>query len=193
MISGISDYEISIWNNRGDIVALFETIKYKVIKKDKNIEIRLYEDIYLASTKTAFNPNQDSGFMNVFNYISGNNDQEAKISMTTPVVTYEEDSQLVTGFYVPSKYKKESIPKPSEEQVFINELKKSYYAVIKFSGRWKQSNFDKQDNILLEYLKLNHYKTSSKRLILRYQPPFVPAFLRRNEIAYQIESIKESL
>ncbi|PKK99986.1 MAG: hypothetical protein CVV56_08525 [Tenericutes bacterium HGW-Tenericutes-1] len=174
-------------------MALFETIKYKVIKKDKKIEIRQYEDIYLASTKTNVNPNLDSGFMNVFRYISGSNDQEAKISMTTPVVTYEENQQLVTGFYVPSKYKKASIPKPNEDQVFINELKKSYYAVIRFSGSWTKSNFDKQDQLLLDYIKTNKLIIASNRLILRYQPPFVPSFLRRNEIAYQIEAIEESL
>jgi hypothetical protein len=129
---------------------------------------------------------QDSGFSNVFRYISGSNDQEAKISMTTPVVTYQENNQLVTGFYVPSKYTKETIPQPSEKGVFINELKNSYYAVIRFRGNWKPENFEKHDQILLEYLRLKGFETTSQRLILRYQPPFIPGIFRHNEIAYQI-------
>ncbi|RJX26454.1 MAG: heme-binding protein [Acholeplasma sp.] len=83
-------------------MALYETIKYKVIEEEGSCEIREYEDILLASTKTKMNSSMDSGFGNVFNYISGNNKERQKISMTTPVVSYEEQDRLVTGFYVPS-------------------------------------------------------------------------------------------
>ncbi len=168
-------------------MGLFETIKYKTILKDKKIEIRKYDDILLASTISNMNTSQDSGFNDVFRYISGNNDKNAKISMTTPVVTYEENDLLVTGFYVPSKYTKETIPKPVEKSVFINEFKDSYYAVIRFRGRWTKNNFDKFDNLLQEYLKFNNFNKLSKRIIMRYQPSFIPAIFRRNEIAYQID------
>jgi hypothetical protein len=168
-------------------MSLFETIKYKVIKKDKNIELREYDNFILASTKTMKNPNQDSGFNNVFQYISGQNSKKEKISMTTPVVTYEDDSSLVTGFYVPSKYEKSNVPKPVSDRVFLNEFKKSLYAVIRFNGRWNDENFDKHNEILLDYINSNNLVVKSQRLVLRYQPPFVPSILRHNEIAYQVE------
>ena len=168
-------------------MSLFETIKYKVIKKDKNIELREYDNFILASTKTMKNPNQDSGFNNVFQYISGQNSQKEKISMTTPVVTYEDDSSLVTGFYVPSKYEKSNVPKPVSDRVFLNEFKKSLYAVIRFNGRWNDENFDKHNEILLDYINENNLISKSQRLVLRYQPPFVPSIFRHNEIAYQVE------
>ena len=167
-------------------MALFETINYKVLKKDKKIEIREYDDILFASTRSLYNQSQDSGFMNVFNYISGENNQKEKISMTTPVLTYKEDDRLVTGFYVPSKYNRENVPMPTNDKVFIKNFTNSIYGVIKFSGRWTENNFDKFDEILIDYLIGNDYEILSSRMILRYQPPFVPAFLRRNEIAYQI-------
>ncbi len=167
-------------------MALFETIKYELINKEGHIEIRKYKNIFLASTKTIKTSSQDSGFNNVFQYISGTNDQETKISMTTPVVTYEEDNQLVTGFYVPSKYTKDNIPKPTNDKVFINELKESHYAVIKFHGKWTDNNFEKHNQLLLNYIGTKGYQILSHKLILRYQPPFVPGLLRRNEIAYQI-------
>ena len=71
--------------------------------------------------------------------------------------------------------------------MFINELPKAYYAVIRFSGSWKKAHFDAQDLLLQAYLKEKKIQIISLRYILRYQPPFVPPFLRRNEIAYQIE------
>lgn len=167
-------------------MGFFETIKYKVLMKNKNIEIREYEDILFASTKSSYNQAQDSGFMNVFDYISGKNKDNKKISMTTPVLTYKEDKNLVTGFYVPSKYNLDNVPKPSNDKVFINNFSKSIYGVIRFSGRWIDKNFDKNEEILVNYLLSNDYELLSSRLILRYQPPFIPAFLRRNEIAYKI-------
>jgi hypothetical protein len=167
-------------------MGLYETIQYKIIKKEGKIEIREYDDILLASTKTRMNSSQDSGFSHVFNYISGTNEEKKKISMTTPVVTYQEDEQLVTGFYVPSKYNKETVPKPKGNQVFINEIPSSLYGVIQFKGKWTKKNYDTHDQILVKYLRDNDYKIESQRFIFRYQPPMFPGFLRRNEIAYKI-------
>ncbi|HKL47394.1 MAG TPA: heme-binding protein [Candidatus Izemoplasmatales bacterium] len=167
-------------------MAFFETIHYTVIQKDGPIELREYDDILLASTQTPINIKQNSGFSRIFNYISGENKENTKISMTTPVVTYEENNRLVTGFYVPSKYNKETVPKPNKDMVFINELESSLYAVIKFKGKWTEKNYDQHDQILLNYLKDSQYKIVSQRFVFRYQPPMFPGFLRRNEIAYQI-------
>jgi len=169
-------------------MAFFETIKYRVISTEKNIELREYDEILLASTKSYLNSKRDSGFNNVFNYISGENDQRKKISMTTPVVSYEDEGELVTGFYVPSKYDQSSVPKPTQDNVFIDKLDKNIYAVIRFNGSWTDDNFDRQDKLLREFLERNNYQIISKRLVLRYQPPFVPGLFRRNEIAYQVKS-----
>lgn len=167
-------------------MGLFETMHYTIIKKNKRIEIRQYDDFLLAATKTTPNKRLDSGFMNVFNYISGENDTSQKISMTTPVVSYEEDDRLVTGFYVPSKYDKSTVPKPTSDSVSIQENKSSIYAVIRFSGGWKEKNFKLAETTLREYLQKNGYDIVSNRIIFRYQPPFIPAFLRRNEIAFKL-------
>lgn len=171
---------------KGVNMPMFETIKYELVKRDGPIELRRYNDILLASTKTNMNQSQDSGFSNVFGYISGNNKSKQKISMTTPVVTYEEANQLITGFYVPSKFDKEHIPSPLNENVFINELKQSLYAVIKFRGRWTVKNFKKYDIRLKAYIEEKDYQIESPRLLFRYQPPFVPPIFRRNELAYKV-------
>lgn len=168
-------------------MGLYETIKYQVIESQGSCEIREYDDILLASTKSSMNAFMDSGFGDVFNYISGNNKEKTKISMTTPVVSYEEDDKLVTGFYVPSKYDKNTIPQPTGNQVFIQELKKSLYAVITFRGAWTKSNYDKHDVILKAYIEESGYQILSPRFIFRYQPPFVPGIFRHNEIAYQVK------
>ncbi len=165
----------------------FETLKYKVLEKQGKIEVREYSNFFLASTKTSKDPTQNSGFGNVFNYISGQNEEKAKISMTTPVVTSMEDDKLVTGFFVPSKFDKNTIPKPTSSSVFIEEVESGRFVAIRFSGAWNEKNFDKNDLILLEYIKKMKFEVIGKRMILRYQPPFVPSIFRRNEILYRIK------
>ena len=170
----------------GKDMSIYETIQYKLIKKDGQIELRQYDDVLLVSTKTQLNHSRDSGFSNVFRYISGANQEKEKISMTTPVVTYEDDDQLITGFYVPSKYNRINVPMPIDQDVFINEIKQSLYAVIRFRGRWTESNFQKNDQKLRQYIEENGFSIQSQRYLFRYQPPFVPAIFRRNELAYKV-------
>ena len=167
-------------------MSIYETIQYDLIKKDGQIELRQYDDVLLASTKTHMNHSSDSGFSQVFRYISGNNTEKEKISMTTPVVTYEDDDKLITGFYVPSKYNRDNVPMPIDQNVFMNEIKQSIYAVIRFRGRWSESNFNKHDQKLKKYIQENGYSIQSKRFLFRYQPPFVPPVFRRNELAYKV-------
>ena len=67
-----------------------ESPTYEVIKKiDENTEIRKYSASKWICTreenKKASEDNNIKMFFNLFNYISGNNNQEKKISMTSPV------------------------------------------------------------------------------------------------------------
>lgn len=169
----------------------YETLPYEVIETHGKIEIREYDTYLLASTKTKKNRYGDSGFSNVFRYITGGNEKSEKISMTTPVVTYEEDDSLVTGFYVPSKYDKSSVPEPTGN-VFIKDHEKGLYAVIRFRGRWSEENYASYDQELLQFIKEQDYEIVSPRMVFRYQPPMIPGVFRRNEIAYQIKSTSNS-
>jgi hypothetical protein len=78
------------------------------------------------------------------------------------------------------------VPKPLGD-VYIDEINAAYYAVIKFRGTWREKNFSKQDNLLRTYLDTHNISIISKQFIMRYNPPFIPAFLRHNEILYQID------
>jgi hypothetical protein len=171
-------------------MGLYETLPYEVVKKECPIEIRKYNDFLLASTKTVLNQRYDSGFSNVFNYISGRNKNKEKISMTTPVVSYEENQQLVTGFYVPSKYQKDTVPQPSDPNVFIDDYETALYGVIRFKGSWKEAHLKEKETELRAYLKKHQFNIESQRLLFRYNPPFVPSVFRRNEIAFKVSESK---
>jgi hypothetical protein len=62
-----------------------ESAKFTLIKKEKDFEVRVYDEIALAMSKEN-DFRGYSGFNEAFDYISGSNDQNRKISMTTPVI-----------------------------------------------------------------------------------------------------------
>lgn len=163
-----------------------ETIQYKVLKKEDSIEIRSYDHILLASTKTNPEKYNESGFNRVFQYISGQNEANQKISMTSPVVTYQENDQLVTGFYVPSMYNQTTVPKPTGD-VYINTIEPAIYVVITFHGAWTKENYDHYHHQLLDYVNQHNLKIKSNPFIMRYNAPYIPDAQKRNEIAYQIK------
>lgn len=167
---------------------LFETIDYRVIKKDGKIEIREYSSFNLATTKTKLNKKLDNGFNNVFDYISGNNESKEKIKMTVPVVSVMEEEYYTTSFVVPKKYNVSNIPIPKDTNVSIETINSQVMLCIKFSGKWDEANFEKQNKKLLQYAHINGIIIKSKRHLMRYNPPFMPAFLRKNEISYVIDT-----
>jgi hypothetical protein len=170
-------------------MGLFETITYKVIKKDKRIEVRDYDDFVIASTKSSLDKRHSSGFNAVFDYISGNNKKQEKIKMTVPVITRQEDRDLVTSFVMPKKHYAD-IPEPNQN-VFIEEVEGGKFVAIRFSGAWSSDLFDQKDAVLRDYCKNHDLEIVGKRYVFRYQGPYMPSFLRRNEIVYRIQSVEK--
>ena len=65
-----------------------ETPKYKILKKDKKIQIRDYESAVVAKTYVTdnFKEASSTGFRRIANFIFGGNSKGKNISMTAPVV-----------------------------------------------------------------------------------------------------------
>ncbi len=64
----------------------YESAEYTVVQSDGKFEVREYPDLMLVATKTKIDAQgRDGSFMKLFRYISGANQSEQKISMTTPV------------------------------------------------------------------------------------------------------------
>ena len=63
-------------------VMAYEESKYNVVKSNEIYEVRKYSDRLAVQ---AVNTNQNNSFQKLFNYISGNNETNEEIKMTTPV------------------------------------------------------------------------------------------------------------
>ena len=162
----------------------YEEANYEVTKKNKIYEIRKYSDRLAIETVIS---NQGSSFRNLFNYISGNNEGNEEIKMTTPVTQIEKKGNMTMQFYLPTKFNKDNTPRPSNSDVKILNIKGGYYAVIVYSGRASDKNFIKQKDILKNELKKNDILILSSPIKATYDKPFTLPMLRRNEAMFKID------
>ena len=164
--------------------------KYRLIKLLDKVEIRLYNNLITAEVAGY----GDGGFNLLFNYISGNNTTKANLEMTSPVISQNIEMTApvlsekdAIAFVMPEEYTLENTPKPNDERVKIQQIPERYVAVLRFTGRWTTSNFIKKSKQLLKELQTSNIKTKGNIFTMRYSGPFTPWFLRRNEVATEID------
>ena len=161
----------------------YEEANYETIKTNKVYEIRQYSDRLAIETS---NSNQNSGFKKLFNYISGKNETNEKIKMTTPVTQIKKKGSMTMQFYLPSKFNKDNVPNPSRSDVEIVNIEGGYYAVIRYSGRSSDKNFIKHKKVLENELNKDDVSILSPAIRATYNSPFTLPMLRRNEVMFEI-------
>ena len=165
-------------------VMAYEEANYEVISKNEVYEIRKYSDRLAVETMTS---GIDSNFRKLFNYISGRNDTQEKIKMTTPVTQVEKNGNMSMQFYLPSKFNSENVPNPSREDVNIVNIEGGYYAVLRYSGRASDGNFIKHKEILEKELQKNNISILSPPIRATYDSPFTLPMNRRNETMFKVK------
>jgi len=183
----------------GDRVA-YESPKYRVLNSVRDVEIREYEPYLVAETavdgdlETAGN----RGFRILAKYIFGDNQGKRRIAMTAPVsqekiggtkipmtapVTQQNaGDKYVLQFMMPSEYSRAELPEPNDSRITIREIPGRSFAAVRYSGTWSKRNYEKHLGQLLDTLRAEGYTPIGDPIWARYDPPFMPWFLRRNEI-----------
>jgi len=87
---------------------------------------------------------------------------------------------------MPKRFDIKSIPKPSSNSVKIVLVEPRKLATIRFSGYANQENYEKNLEILNKTLEIRGISTKGEPLLMQYNDPWTPPFLRRNEIAVQV-------
>ena len=168
-----------------------EQPKYKVVRKENDIEIRKYDKILTSSVKV-YGDQYNSlrkGFQPLVRYIGAKERDSEKISMTAPVIqtTNDESENWTVSFAMPSKYNIDNLPKPTNDDIYFEEIQPSLAAVIRFSGVADTSLLTRKASVLKRWLELNGYTESSSPKFLFYNDPTTPGFLRRNEVMIIID------
>ncbi|XP_035693366.1 heme-binding protein 2-like [Branchiostoma floridae] len=158
--------------------------RYTVVSSTADYEERLYEPAKWtsASVTGTYSAAVSAGFGKLFQYISGNNKDQAKIPMTVPVLTKIQPGQdFIVSFFVPYA-DQASPPEPSDPDVFTNPLPQMTAYVRHFSGYAGDADWvananalaKSLDNATISYHRDFYYTAG-------YNSPFQPVD-RHNEV-----------
>lgn len=195
-----------------------ETVKFKVLKRNDQYEIRELEPYFVAETtmpgRYGFDLNGASQSFNVLaEYLFGKNTANEAMEMTTPVITrrtqsegetmamttpvitkkMEDEDKWKMSFVMPSKYGSK-LPLPKNSAVTIKEVPGKTVAVVAFSGFVSDEDVMQRESRLRNSLMNDsQYKVKSGASVevAQYNPPFTLPFTRRNEISLQVERKQE--
>ena len=160
------------------------TQAYKVIRTEKDFEIRFYPVVTMAtiiSSAKTYKELGSSGFRKLASYIFGGNNSHQKIAMTSPVHMNINDSASSMSFVMPAEYNKDNLPMPTDSGVKIETSTAEYVAAIEFGGFASGERIEKHKLLLEELLKENNLKHYGNFRFLGYNPPY-QLLGRRNEI-----------
>ena len=175
----------------------YESPEYTSQKHSGGFEIRKYREMTVVSTKkskSATDEEKDSRFMRLFRYIDKSNDKSAKIAMTTPVFMGMQGNEGEMSFVLPRKIAAQGAPMPSSDSLYVAKIKPGTFATVRFRGR------SSKEKIATKRLKEKIQKAglsidkNAKPIFAYYDPPWIPVFLRRNEVLIKINvsSLKTS-
>jgi hypothetical protein len=188
----------------GDAMAI-ERAKYTVVEREGNFELRQYEPYLVAETivEGDFDEVGNEGFRRLFDYISGKNRKQQSISMTAPVSQKVESEKIsmtapvnqvrVGGkyritFLMPAKYTMETLPEPLDTRVELKEVPGQLIAALRYSGTWSKDRYEKKRVRLQAVMRQKGLEPAGEAIFARYNPPFMPWFLRRNEVLIPVEN-----
>ena len=110
-----------------------------------------------------------------------------KISMTAPVTEEKAGERTYrVSFAMPSKFTLETLPEPQDKRISFKVVESRRTAAIRFSGRVHESLANEKTEELTTCLAKNGLTPKSNFVVALYNPPFIPRFLRRNEIIVDI-------
>ena len=178
---------------------------YRVAQREGDIEIREYPA--LVAAEVSVGGERDTavreGFRLLAGYIFGGNDggrriamtapvmqqpqPGTRIAMTAPVMQTEAGGSWTIRFIMPSSFTLDTLPKPNDPQVQLRPIAPTRTAALRFSGLTREPDIIRRTERLEAYLTRHGLKPLGAPTLARYDPPWQPWFLRRNEILIDLQ------
>lgn len=177
---------------------------YVTQARDGAFEVRHYGPRVVAETTVAgeWNEAGNEGFRRLAGYIFGKNRRDAKIAMTAPVAQapqknaeegvtlpmtapvgqHRQGNSWTVAFTMPEGETLGTLPAPEDPRVVLREVPPACVAVVRFSGRWTDANMKQHEAALRRWANDRKLTVIGEAEVNRYDPPFKPWFLRRNEV-----------
>lgn len=176
---------------------------FTIERQYDGFELRAYPPVLVAEVTVA-GPADDAGnqgFRVLAGYIFGKNKGEREIAMTAPVTQTREPTKIAmtapvtqaatdggytVQFTMPAEYTLATLPEPLDARIRLKELVGKRYAVIRYSGFWSEANYQQHLEKLEQAAQAAGLAVQGAPIYARYDAPWVPWFLRRNEIWLQV-------
>jgi hypothetical protein len=192
-------------------VAKVDEPKFTLEVREREFEVRRYHARIVAETHVAGDRKQaeSEGFRRLAGYIFGGNKTKTNISMTAPVgqtadgrkiamtapvgQKAEGDRFWAVSFTMPEGETLATLPEPTDARVTLREVPPVRVGVVKFSGRWTNESFASHSELLRSWLSVRDLRPSGEVEVNRYDPPWTPWFMRRNEVWLTLDAEKATL
>lgn len=176
-----------------------EEPEYQVVRALADIEIRQYAP-YTVAEVVVEGPASEAGsqaFPILAGYIFGKNKGERKFAMTAPVTQSAAPAKMemtapvtqsatpggfLVQFVLPKGVTVAGAPEPLDARVKLRAVSPYQVAVIRYSGLWSDANYSEHLQELQAGLRAAGLAWTGEPVYSRYNAPFTPWFLRRNEI-----------
>ena len=105
-----------------------------------------------------------------------------RMDMTAPVTQSAVAGGMRVQFVLPKEVTLATAPEPIDARVQLRAVPAGTWAVIRYSGTWSQANYLEHLGELNAALQAAGVATRGEPVLARYNAPFTPWFMRRNEI-----------
>jgi hypothetical protein len=182
-------------------IRLDEEVKYYVISRDHDMQIRKYRPFILAQTmvRGSFDVARELGTKRLEMYLNGHNSFRERLSSTTPFFQSRGDKlsftsplesdlpsteeNWVLGIILPARFSIGNMPHPLEKNIKLLKIPSQIVAANRFSGINTQEVMDRETAKLLTWVEnQKSYKAISEPRFAQYDGPIVIPLFRRNEI-----------
>lgn len=184
-----------------------EEPEYTVVRQLEGVEIRDYPPFTVAETTVTATESEagNRAFPILAGYIFGKNKGERKLAMTAPVTQVAVSVKLemtapvtevatpsgfLVQFVLPRGVTAATAPEPLDSRVTLRDEPARRVAVIRYSGFWSESNYNEHLGKLQSVLKTTDITSHGEPVFSRYNDPFTPWFMRRNEIWLHVDKAR---
>ncbi|GGK67881.1 SOUL family heme-binding protein [Ornithinimicrobium pekingense] len=176
---------------------------YEVVRSSPDFELRRYPSHVVAEVVVTA-PFEDAGnvaFRTLAGYIGGQNRAARRIAMTAPVVQQEaqqismtapvvqqetEPGGYAVAFVLPAAITLEDAPVPTDPAVTLHARPAVLAAARRYRGRWTRASFERHRTALDKAVREAGLTPVGAPRWARFDPPIVPAPLRRNEVVQDV-------
>jgi hypothetical protein len=165
---------------------------FEIVDDADGYQLRRYAPFNVAQTQVegSFDDATKPAFERLVAYIQGGNGGGRNLPMMAPVnqqpVGNGASGEWLVQFVMPKEYPMSYLPPPVDERVSLQRVPARLVAARRYRGSWDEARYRRHEAELLDALFDTGLTVIGTPIFARYNAPFVPGFLRRNEVLVEV-------